>query len=349
MHMEVGQPGAPAPAGVRKAAAEALERGVIGYTEALGTMALRKRIARHYADAYDIDVPVSRVVVTAGSSAGFVLAFLACFDAGGRVGLAAPGYPAYCNILSALGLETVWLETTEATRWAPTPDMLDAAGHLDGLLVASPANPSGTVIAPDALRDLAGACRDRGIRFISDEIYHGLTYGAPTDTALRFGDEALIINSFSKYYCMTGWRIGWMIVPEELVRPIERLAQNLYISPPALSQFGALAAFDCNEELERNKAVYAANRALLQHALPKLGLDRFLPMDGAFYAYLDVSRFTNDSSDFASRILREAGVATTPGLDFDPERGRRFLRLSFAGSTETVEEAVRRLGAWLPR
>jgi len=352
LHLEVGQPGAPTPVGVREAVDAALMGGNIGYTEALGTTPLRERISRHYRETYGVDVAPDRVIVTTGSSAAFVLAFLACFEAGDRVALAAPGYPAYRNILSAVGLQTVWLETNEASRWAPTPLMLDeasASGGLHGTLVASPANPSGTMLEPDALKALLGRARDLGMWFISDEIYHGLTYGGRCDTALQHDDDAIVINSFSKYYCMTGWRIGWMVVPERMVRPIERLAQNIYISPPALSQVAALAAFDCIDELERNKAVYARNREILADALPRLGLDRILPMDGAFYAYVDVGRFTNDSLDFAERMLHEAGVATTPGLDFDPDRGSRFLRFSFAGPTAEIEEAVERLDGWLKR
>jgi len=352
LHLEVGQPGAPAPAGVRAAVDAALDDGRIGYTEALGIQPLRERIARHYQETYGVSVDPGRIIVTTGSSAGFVLAFLGCFDPGDAVALAAPGYPAYRNILAATGLRTVWLETTEASGWVPTPDLLHTAaeeGGLDGILVASPANPSGTMLSPAALKALLAASRARGLWFISDEIYHGLTYGQDSATALQFDDDAIIINSFSKYYCMTGWRIGWMIVPERLVRPIERLAQNLYISPPALSQVAALAAFDCTEELERNKAVYVRNRALLADALPRLGLDRVLPMDGAFYAYADVGRFTNDSRDFAQRMLHEAGIAATPGLDFDPDRGNRFLRFSFAGPTADIEQAIDRLDGWLKR
>jgi aspartate/methionine/tyrosine aminotransferase len=352
LHLEVGQPGAPTPAGVRQAAERALADGAIGYTEALGTAALRHRIARHYGEAYGLDVAPARVVVTTGSSAGFVLAFLACFDPGDRVALARPGYPAYRNILQALDLATVWLETDATTRWVPTPALIEQAAadrRLDGLLVASPANPTGTVVPAAGLGDLVAAAAALGLWFISDEIYHGLTYGEPADTALRHDGDAIVINSFSKYYCMTGWRIGWMVVPERLVRPIERLAQNLYISAPALSQAAALAAFDCTEELEANKAVYARNRDLLTSALPRLGLERVLPMDGAFYAYVDVADFTNDSSEFAARMLHEAGIAATPGLDFDAEHGRRYLRFSFAGATADIEEAVARLDRWLKR
>lgn len=349
LHLEVGQPGARTPSGVHAAVEAALADGRIGYTESLGTTPLRERIARHYHDAYGIEVPPSRVIVTTGSSAGFVLGFLAAFEVGDRVALAAPGYPAYRNILSATGLEAVWLETDERSRWAPAPAMLDeaAADSLRGVLVASPANPSGTMIEPDAMGALMKRARDRGLWFVSDEIYHGLAYGRACDTALQHDDEAIVINSFSKYYCMTGWRVGWMVVPERLVRPIERLAQNLYISPPALSQVAAIAAFDCTEELERNKAVYARNREMLMEGLPRIGLDRILPMDGAFYAYLDVGRFTNDSGEFAERMLHEAGVAATPGIDFDPTRGSRYLRLSFAGPTAEIEEAIDRLGRWL--
>ncbi len=352
IHMEIGQPGAPAPRAVRDAAAAALERGRIGYTEALGLPALRERIARHYGERHGIDIPASRIAVTAGSSGGFNLAFLALFDVGARIGLPTPGYPAYRNIMSALGLEVVEMPTTAETRWQVTPEMIAAAsvdGPLDGIIVASPANPSGTMMEPEAVERLMAACRERGVSLIMDEIYHGLVYEGREQTALAFGDDVVVVNSFSKYYCMTGWRIGWMVLPQDLVRPIERIAQNLYISPSELSQRAALAAFDAREDLEAVKAGYAANRALLLERLPAIGLGEFLPVDGAFYVYADVRRFTNDSIDFARRMLVEAGIATTPGLDFDPSRGRGTLRFSFAGPHEAMVEACNRLAAWLPR
>lgn len=350
IHMEVGQPGAPAPKPVLAAAAEAVRDGRLGYTEALGLRALRARIARHYADAYGVEVDARRVAVTTGSSAGFNLAFLAAFDAGDRVALAAPGYPAYRNILSALGLEVVEVPTTMETRHAITPEMLarvHAATPLAGLLVASPANPSGTMMTPAALGALVGAAEGMGIRFVSDEIYHGLVYEGAAETALHFSDSAIVVNSFSKYYCMTGWRIGWLVLPEDLARPVERLAQSLYISPPDLSQRAAIAAFDAREELEAVKAGYAANRALLLDRLPALGFEDHFPVDGAFYVYASVRRFANDSSAFAGRMLAEAGVAATPGVDFDRERGHGFMRFSFAGRHEDMVEAAERLARWL--
>ena len=350
VHMEVGQPSAPAPQQAREAARAALADGRIGYTEALGLAALRERIARHYREAYGVAVPPERVVVTTGSSAGFVLAFLALFDAGARVAITAPGYPAYRNILAALELEAAPIPLTGADGWIMTADSvvrLHAAEPLAGVLAMSPANPSGTMIGREALRRLGETCKALGLWFVSDEIYHGLTYGEPAATALAFDDDAVVINSFSKYYCMTGWRIGWMVVPERLVRPMERLAQNLYISPPYLSQVAALAAFDAAEELEAVKAGYARNRAMLLEELPRLGLGEMHPVDGAFYIYADVARFTNDSVAFCKRLLEEAGVAATPGLDFDPLEGAHHLRLSFAGSEADCREALRRLKGWL--
>lgn len=349
IHMEVGQPGAPTPASIRKAAAKALEDGQIGYTLALGIPELRQRIARYYAETHGVEVPIGRIAVTMGSSSGFILSFLALFEPGDRVAIASPGYPAYKNILEALGCEVVFIETTAATRYAITPDML-AAEHarkkLAGVLVASPGNPTGTMMTPEALKALVEAAGDLGIRFISDEIYHGLSYAMPCHTALETSDNVVVINSFSKYYCMTGWRIGWMVVPESLARPVECLAQNLFISAPQLSQVAALAAFDATAELEAIKAGYAENRRVLLDGLPKAGFDRLLPVDGAFYVYADIGHMTNDSLEFARRMLAEAGVAATPGPDFDPYGGMRAIRFSFAGSTPDMEEAMRRLAAW---
>lgn len=350
VHMELGEPGAPVPAAVRAAAEAALKRGRVGYTEALGLPALRAAIAEHYGRRYGVEVPASRVAVTAGSSGAFNLAFLALFDVGDRVGLPTPGYPAYRNILTALGLEVVEIATEAATRWQATPEMIakvHAETPLKGLVVASPANPSGTMMTREGLRDLVAACRDMGISLVMDEIYHGLVYAGSETTALEFADDIVVVNSFSKYYCMTGWRIGWMVLPEAMVRPVERIAQNLFISPSELSQWAALGAFAATEELEAVKAGYATSRALLLERLPAIGLDRFLPVDGAFYLYADVSRFTNDSLDFSRRMLTEAGIAATPGLDFDTARGAQYLRFSFAGRTEAVREACDRLAGWL--
>jgi aspartate/methionine/tyrosine aminotransferase len=350
IHMEVGQPSAPAPRAAREAAKAALETGRIGYTEALGTSALRERIARHYRDAYGVHLPPERVVVTTGSSAGFVLAFLSLFDPGQRVAITAPGYPAYRNILEALDLEPVVIPLAKADGWIMTARAIETAHAqkpLHGILAMSPANPSGTMIGKIALAELGATCRRLGLWFISDEIYHGLTYGEAASTALTSDDDAVVINSFSKYYCMTGWRVGWIVVPDRLVRPIERLAQNLYISPPYLSQVAALAAFDAAEELEAVKAGYARNRAYLLEELPRLGITEMHPVDGAFYVYADVARFTNDSIGFTKRMLEETGVAATPGLDFDPIEGAHYLRLSFAGSENDCRETVSRLATWL--
>jgi len=349
VHMEVGQPAAPAPS-TAIAAARAALAGPLRYTEALGIPSLRARIALHYAESYGLTVDPERVIVTTGSSGGFILAFLALFEPGHRVALANPGYPPYRHILKALGCEPVLIETFAATRWAITPEALIAAHRdkpLAGVLVASPANPTGTMIKAAALAELIRVAEGEGIRFISDEIYHGLDYAFAAETALRLSDRALVINSFSKYFCMTGWRIGWMVAPEKLVRPIERLQQNLAISVPTLAQIAAEAAFDGREEMEAVKQGYEENRRILIEGLPKAGLEKFLPVDGAFYLYADASRFSNDSFDFAKRMLDEAHVAATPGVDFDPVNGSHFIRFCYAGSRDAMHEAVARIGAWL--
>lgn len=351
IHMEVGQPAAPAPRTALDAARRALD-GPLRYTEALGIGSLRSRIARHYGEAYNVDLDPARVIVTTGSSAGFILAFLAMFEAGDRVGIANPGYPPYRHILKALGCEPVLIETGDATRWAVTPEAVlfeHRKKPLAGLLVASPANPTGTMMRPEALADLIHATGEAGIRFISDEIYHGLDYAFPAETALRISDDALVINSFSKYFCMTGWRIGWMVAPEPLVRPIERLQGNLAISVPTLSQIAAEAAFDGREEMDGVKHGYEDNRRILIEGLPKAGLDKFLPVDGAFYLYANIARFSDDSLDFAKRMLQEAHVAATPGVDFDPLDGHHYLRFCYAQSQADMHEAVARIGAWLQR
>jgi aspartate/methionine/tyrosine aminotransferase len=348
IHLEVGQPGTPAPQAVLDAARAALKDGRIGYTDALGIAPLREAIAGHYRERYGVAVDPAEIVVTTGSSAAFQLAFLAAFEAGDRVALAAPGYSAYRNILSALGLEPVLIEVDENAHYQPNPQLLAEAGDIAGLIVASPANPTGTMIARADLAALTEYCRERGIRLVSDEIYHGITYEAPAQTARAYGGTAIVINSFSKYYCMTGWRLGWMVVPPELARSIECLAQNFYVSPPTLSQLAALHAFDCRAELDGHVARYRANRELLLAALTQAGLTRFAPAEGAFYLYVDVSSLTGDSAAFCLSMLHEIGVAATPGRDFDPLHGDRWMRLSFAGSTADIAEAARRLAAWLP-
>ncbi len=352
IHMEVGQPAAPAPATAIKAAQSALPKGKLGYTEALGVPSLRARIARHYRDTYGVALDPARIIVTTGSSGGFVLAFLALFEAGDRVALANPGYPPYRHILTALGCEPVLIETRSETRWALTPQALLAEHKrkkLSGVVVASPANPTGTMMNEAALSRLIEVAEGEGIRVISDEIYHGLDYAFPAVTAAALSPRALIVNSFSKYFCMTGWRIGWLVAPQELVRPIERLQGNLAISVPTLAQIAAEAAFEGRDEMEAVKHGYEENRKILTEGLPKAGLDKFFPVDGAFYLYADISRFSNDSVDFAKRLLEEAHVATTPGVDFDPVHGRDFVRFCYAGSAAEMREAMERIGRWLKK
>ena len=349
LHLELGQPSSGTPRGVVEAAKRALDSETLGYTLAFGLDVLRARIAAHYRERHGIVVDPARIVVTTGSSAGFVLSFLAAFDEGDRVALADPSYPGYRNILLALGIEPVGLPAGPETRFQPTVDLIARAGHLDGLIVASPSNPAGTVIDADEFARIVAYCRAAGIRLISDEIYHGITFGRTPQTALALDPDVVVVNSFSKYFSMTGWRIGWMVCPPDLSRAIECLTQNIYISPPTLSQHAALAAFDCTPELEANVARYAENRALLLEGLPHAGLKRLAPADGAFYLYADVSALTNDSEEFCARMLAEAGVATTPGIDFDQGRGRAYLRISYAGGTADMAAAVERLKTWMGR
>ena len=350
VHMEVGQPAVGAPATAIAAVRQALSSGPLGYTETLGIASLRRRIARAYREWHGLDIDPERILVTTGSSAGFMLAFLAAFEVGDRVAVALPGYPPYRHILSALGCEPVCIETTARTRWSVTSETLLAHHRerpLKGVIVASPANPTGTMMTASALADLIRCAENAGIAVISDEIYHGLDYAFAAGSAVQLSSDAIVINSFSKYFCMTGWRIGWMVAPPQMVRAIERLQQNLAISVPTLSQIAAEAAFEGRAELEKVKQGYEENRRLLLEGLPRAGLDSFLPVDGAFYLYADISRFSEDSFDFAGRMLEEAGVATTPGIDFDPLHGRNFLRLCYAGAPEEMREAVERIGAWL--
>ena len=349
IHLEVGQPGTPAPEIVLDAARRALAKDRIGYTDALGIAPLREAIARHYREQYGIAVEPADIVVTTGSSAAFQLAFLAAFEPGDRVALAAPGNPAYRNILTALDLEPVLIEVGENAHYQPNPELLAEAGDLAGLIVASPANPTGTMIPAAALERLSEYCRERQIRLVSDEIYHGITYEETPQTARAFGADAIVVNSFSKYYSMTGWRLGWMVVPPDLKRSVECLAQNFYISPPALSQLAAIPVFGCRTELDGHVARYRANRDRLIETMRSVGLTRFAPAEGAFYLYVDVSSLTRDSVAFCQKMLAETGVAVTPGRDFDPLHGDDWIRLSFAGSTEDIAEASRRLALWLPR
>jgi len=352
IHMELGEPGAPAPSRIREAAAEALRAGAIGYGEAMGDFQLRSRISRHYAEHYGVEASPERIIVTTGSSGAFLLAFLGGFDAGAKIGLVQPGYPAYANILEALGLIGVAIDVGEETRFAPTAELIEAAHRrerLDGLLLMSPANPTGTMVDPRTLEKICEFCQEAGIVLVSDEIYHRLEYEGRAETALRFSQDAIVINSFSKYYAMTGWRLGWAIAPFGLIRPLERLQQSLAICAPSLSQRAAMAAFDATAELEAIKAGYARSRALLLERLPRIGLPRFAPPDAAFYIYADVSHLTHDSSRFCADLLEEAGVAVTPGVDFDRARGACTLRISYSGAPGDVAMGVERLADWLSR
>lgn len=345
IHMEVGQPGTPAPAGARAAVTEAIEAGPLGYTVALGLPALRERIAGWYETRHNLDVNPDRVIVTSGASGAFLLAFSALFDAGDKVALGAPGYPSYRQILKALSLEPIDIPTREQDRYQPAPDLLP--DNMQGLIVASPANPSGTMLDTPALTALIEATHARNAAFVSDEIYHGIEYEKRAVSALEITDDAYVINSFSKYHSMTGWRIGWMVVPEDHIRTVERLAQNMFICPPHVAQVAALAAMGCSAELDANIDVYRANRDLMIAGLAQAGFARIAPPDGAFYVYADVSAFTGDSRAFAAEILEKAGVAVTPGLDFDPQRGHHTLRFSYARSTEDIKEGLRRLQAFM--
>ncbi|MEC7489789.1 MAG: aminotransferase class I/II-fold pyridoxal phosphate-dependent enzyme [Pseudomonadota bacterium] len=348
LHLEVGQPSTAAPAGVITAAQGVLETDRLGYTDALGIPLLRRRIAQYYLDTHGINLHEERVVVTTGSSGGFMLAFLSAFDAGDRVALVSPGYPAYRNILSALDIEAVTISATVEDRYQPTLASLQGIeGDIDGLIVASPANPTGTMLSAREMRSIALYCDQHGIRLISDEIYHGITYTMAGASALSFTDNAFVVNSFSKYYSMTGWRVGWIVVPEALHRSVECLAQNIFISVPALSQHAACTAFDCDTELNANVARYAENRELLLSELPQAGLDRLSPADGAFYLYADIGHLTNDSEKFCRRLLAETGIAIAPGTDFDRDRGHTTARISFAGDNKTMAEAALRLRQWV--
>jgi aspartate/methionine/tyrosine aminotransferase len=352
LRMEVGQPGTAAPAGAVEAAMAALRSGApLGYTEAFGLPDLRERISRHYLEHYGLAVPASRIAVTVGASGAFPLAFLAAFDRGDRVAMAAPFYPPYANILTALGMEPVLLECGPETRFQPSLAMLEQLDPLpDGLVIASPCNPAGTMLSPEELAAIAAWCHAKGVRLISDEIYHGLSWGSVAESsAAAFSESAVIVNSFSKYWCMTGWRIGWLVLPEDLVRPVECLAQNMFISAPHVAQVAARAAMDCVEELEAKKAAYARSRARLLEGLPRAGFDRIAAADGAFYLWCDVSHLTNDSVAFAARMLEGAGIAATPGVDFDRTRGARFVRFSYCGDEAAMAEAPGRLRSWLAR
>jgi aspartate/methionine/tyrosine aminotransferase len=347
--LHVGQPVTGAPRIAREAAAAAVMMpGPLGYTTSLGMPALRDRLSQWYSERHDVLVERERVLITAGASGAFVVAFLACFDAGARVGVTEPGYPCYRNDLEALGITAVPIPVGPETRWAPTPELLKAAGPLDGLIVASPANPTGTIIEPTALGALVRWCTLRGIRLISDEIYHGISYeGIQTSSALETSSEVVVINSFSKYFGMTGWRVGWIVAPPDIMEACERLHGNLAICAPHVSQVAALAAFDAHDELQMNHESFVRKRSLMIEGMKRAGLDRFAPPDGAFYLYTDVSHLGIDSIELCRRWLNECSVLVTPGHDFDRVRGGSTVRFSFAGSDDTIREACSRLGQWM--
>jgi aspartate/methionine/tyrosine aminotransferase len=348
--LSAGQPSTPAPTTVRAAAARAIGADRLGYTNAVGIPVLRAAIARHYLRTDALDVPARSVAVTTGSSGGFLLAFLAAFDPGDTVVMARPGYPAYRNMLAALGCTVLELACGPETRFQPTVAQLDALPVTPaGIILASPANPTGTMIAPDELGAITTWCDLHGVRLVSDEIYHGISYTEPAVSSWRFSRRAIVVNSFSKYFSMTGWRVGWLLVPDELLDAVDRLAGNFTICPPALSQIAAVAAFDAYDELDANVLRYKGNRDLLLRRLPTIGLDRLAPADGAFYIYADIARWTDDSLGFAARLLAETGVAAAPGVDFDPRCGGRFIRMCFAGDTAEIDRAVDLLGEWLPQ
>lgn len=345
LRMEVGQPSTGLPQGARLAVENALKSGdPLGYTEVLGRLSLRARISRHIAEWYGVEVPPARIAVTIGASAAFSLAFLSCFSPGDKIALAAPYYPPYYNILVALGFQPVVIHCGIETDFQPTVESLKALPQQpDGLIIASPANPTGSMLAPAALEALCRYCDEVGIRLISDEIYHGLTFGKPQATATQFSENAIVINSFSKYFSMTGWRVGWAVFPESLIRVAERLAASLFISAPCISQIAAEAALDCRDELENRRATYETARQLVINGLRTAGFSRFSPPDGAFYVYVDIENRAPDSMIFCADLLAKQGIATTPGLDFDADRGRRYFRLSYCAALPDIKDAMERL------
>lgn len=340
VRLEVGQPLTPAPRGVIERAKQVLDEDRLGYTMPNGLVELRSAIAAHYDDWYGLDIDPARIAVSMGASGGFSLAFLTAFDVGDRVAVTVPGYPCYRNALSAIGVEAVPLRATIEDDFQPTVAALDALGDVDGLVLTSPSNPTGTMLTDTRLGEIVAWCDANDVTVVSDEIYHGLAYETPAVTALAHSDQLIVVNSFSKYFSMTGWRLGWLVLPEHAIEPVTHMAANLLLAPPTLSQLAAVAAFDCHDELQSHIARYRQNRAVLLDGLRSIGIDRFAPAHGAFYVYADVSHLTDDSEDLARRWLDELGVATTPGTDFDPEHGRSYVRFSFCGATEDCERAI---------
>ena len=351
LHLEIGQPSSSAPKSVMAGMSSIMaEQRNHGYAVALGLPELRERITRHYQDWYGVEIPIDRVAVTVGSSTAFALSFMSAFDEGDQIALPNPGYPAYRNLMLGMGVEPVMLPAGVDDGWMPNLKQMERWDRLpEGLIIASPHNPTGVIIAADELREITAFCRANGVRLISDEIYHGLSYQTRAETALKFTDDAIVVNSLSKYFSMTGWRIGWMIMPDELAAPVERLAQNLYISAPTPNQRAAIAAFDCAEELDLHCERYAHNREILLNTLPSAFIGNAAPCGGAFYLYCDISALSDDSIAFAADLLEATGVATTPGVDFDQENGHRYLRLSFAGATEVIEEAASRISDFVAK
>ena len=346
VHMEVGQPGTPAPIEAQRQLIEKMKNDSMGYTVALGIPELRKRISQLYGDWYNLDLNPDRIIITSGSSAGFILSFSSLFDAKDRVGICSPGYPSYRQILKAQDLETVLIETKFENNFQPFASDLKGL-NLSGVLIASPANPTGSMLNYNQLESLILSSLEQNISFISDEIYHGIEYEKKATTALQITNQCYVINSFSKYFSMTGWRVGWMVVPEDHIRQIERLAQNMFICAPHASQIAALHALDCEDELKNNLDVYKENRKLMIKGLKDSGFTKISSPDGAFYIYADVSKFCNDSLEFANRVLKEAKVAITPGLDFDSNRGNSTIRFSYARSTEDIIKGLEKLNIFM--
>jgi len=346
LHLEVGQPSTPAPLGARQNAIKAIEKEILGYTSAMGMEPLRERLSLHYLEWYKTEIPPSRIAITMGASGAFTSAFLACFESGDRVAVPTPGYPCYRNVLRALDVDVVDLPVGPETRFQPSPEGLESLGPIDGLVVASPSNPTGTMLLENELLEIVNWCQANEVRLISDEIYHGVTYGTAAPTAASFWEEAVVVNSFSKYFSMTGWRVGWLVLPETLVSPVERLAQNAFIAAASVSQHAALGAFDSHDELETNLDRYRTNRQILLEGLPSVGVDKLAPADGAFYIWAQVDHLCNDSQELAQQWLSELGIAVTPGIDFDPSEGHRFIRFSFAGSTSEALETIQKLSNW---
>ena len=348
IHMEVGQPSTAAPSDALKQTSQMMKSNPLGYTVALGLPELRKKISDLYGHWYNLDLDPARVIITSGSSGAFILSFTALFDAGARVGIGAPGYPSYRQILKSLGVLPIDIETNFENKFQPTKNDI-VTRNLDGLLVASPSNPTGTMLGKDELANLIDTSHAIGASFISDEIYHGIQYEKKAVSALEVTNECYVINSFSKFFSMTGWRVGWMVVPQDHIRVVERLAQNLFICSPHVSQVAALEAMSCEDELFHNIDIYRENRQIIMDGLLNMGFQNFAPPDGAFYFYIDISKYSDDSLSFCNDILQEVGVAITPGVDFDPERGKTTIRISYARSTDEVKQGMIRLGQFMKK